>query len=221
MKFTLLTPLVFLFLCLVPAQAQEDMPYIYYFDSVAGGMVVERADGSDSRVFEGVYAPVTWSPSGEWFVTIQENRLLRGRADGTELVELLTTENNGFFMMKFAPNKDVLAIMEQFNPVDTRFMHKAHITLVDVPQAKLLATVQSEEINTDYVDFFAQDRHIFWDDTGEAAYFDTHDILYILTVDGKIRVQQLLDMYSNQNAMKVFHRNFLLPIEEPMALSVH
>ena len=153
MKFTLLTPLVFLFLCLVPAQAQQDMPYIYYFDSVAGGMVVERADGSDSRVFEGVYAPVMWSPSGEWFVYRHNGALVRFSTDGIGnpfvVYEPNTTSNTvSHREIQFAPSNDLLAIMEYSINYDN-YLGEAYLLVVDILSGEIVA-----EANAGYIDSY-------------------------------------------------------------------
>lgn len=75
--------LLFLWFCLLtlsPALAQDnltdDIPYIYYYSTPLNGIVIERADGSDSRIIgQGlvddpylyrVYGP-GWSPDSEWF----------------------------------------------------------------------------------------------------------------------------------------------------------
>jgi WD40 repeat protein len=73
--------LVILSAILLPARstitAQEDelAPYLYYYSSHYNAFVIERADGTDSRLFgPGLAAPdhnyplgPVWSPSGEWF----------------------------------------------------------------------------------------------------------------------------------------------------------
>jgi hypothetical protein len=56
-------------------KAQDAPPYIYYFSDVLNGIVVERADGTDSRILaQGLMPPDIdsisgpgWSPSGKWF----------------------------------------------------------------------------------------------------------------------------------------------------------
>jgi hypothetical protein len=59
----------------VDSQMDSTAPYIYYYSSAQSAFVIERADGSDSRVLvDYVFScpqciPVGpgWSPSGEWF----------------------------------------------------------------------------------------------------------------------------------------------------------
>jgi hypothetical protein len=60
----------------VIAQARESTaPYLYYFDSERSAFVVERADGTDSRILGqnlmssdvDTVDGAGWSPSGKWF----------------------------------------------------------------------------------------------------------------------------------------------------------
>lgn len=61
---------------LVSAQGQggSDAPYLYYYSGTAHAWVIERADGTDRRLFgQGILPPelntalqVEWSPSGKW-----------------------------------------------------------------------------------------------------------------------------------------------------------
>lgn len=64
----------FVILSLTPL-AQDSAPYIHYYARLLGAFVIERADGSDSRIFAQHIMPpdyqvvraVGWSPAGEWF----------------------------------------------------------------------------------------------------------------------------------------------------------
>lgn len=59
----------------LPATAQDDPPYIYYYSGTLNGIVVERADGTDSRILGQGLMPEAanfvdgpgWSPDGRWF----------------------------------------------------------------------------------------------------------------------------------------------------------
>jgi WD40 repeat protein len=59
-----------------PMQAQtDDAPYLYYYSRLLGGLIIERADGSDSRQIAADVIPPGmtglagpgWSPSGRYF----------------------------------------------------------------------------------------------------------------------------------------------------------
>ena len=56
---------------------EDDVPYIYYYSNVLNGIVIERADGTDSRIIgqglvdedvAAIYGP-GWSPDGRWVLT--------------------------------------------------------------------------------------------------------------------------------------------------------
>jgi len=56
------------------AKAQSDVPFLYYYSQSRSAFIVERADGSDSRVLAPFALPdgytiigPGWSPSGRWF----------------------------------------------------------------------------------------------------------------------------------------------------------
>ena len=59
----------------VAQDVESDAPYLYYYSDLLNAFVIERADGSDSRVFGAGLMPEEtvhvdgpgWSPSGEWF----------------------------------------------------------------------------------------------------------------------------------------------------------
>ena len=79
----LMKRLLILLFCLiniitVTAQHGDDIPYIYYYSHVLNGIVIERADGTDSRIIgqglvEETDYPILfvegagWSPNGNWF----------------------------------------------------------------------------------------------------------------------------------------------------------
>ncbi len=62
----------------VPVNAQDDAPpYLFYYSRMLGGLIIERADGTDSRLIgrdailpgtTGISGP-GWSPSGRYFAT--------------------------------------------------------------------------------------------------------------------------------------------------------
>jgi hypothetical protein len=61
----------------VRAQPPDDdpAPYLYYYSDVLNGIVIERADGSDSRIIgQGLFnrygsGGMGWSPDGRWFTS--------------------------------------------------------------------------------------------------------------------------------------------------------
>ena len=117
-KFLLLILGLMLFLSALPSaelSAQGDIPsdapYIYYYSDWLDSFVIERADGSDSRLFGAGLIPDgtnmvgggRWSPSGEWFVFMarhlfygSHSKYLGGgvlNANGTRHIDLSWIEN--------------------------------------------------------------------------------------------------------------------------------
>jgi|GEM_PF-2413268 len=127
--------LVALLLLLRPVQAQDpssvsDAPYIYYYSDVLNGLVIERADGTDSRLlaFPLMETPSRyltggeWSPSGEW-LTLRElhpwdygisyGRGYAVRVDGRTM-EMLDSFECIHAMMWYPP-QDLLFVMGQLS----------------------------------------------------------------------------------------------------------
>ena len=77
-----LTSVLALLLAISPASSQpEPAPYLYYFSEERHAFVIERADGTDSRLLgqgsipiNAVGADGAWSPSGEYFAWATRKR---------------------------------------------------------------------------------------------------------------------------------------------------
>jgi Tol biopolymer transport system component len=72
------------------AAAQADAPYLYYYSHIVNGFIIERADGTDSRLFAQGISPADhaiiegpgWSPDGRWFVWLSsETYFTKGSRD--------------------------------------------------------------------------------------------------------------------------------------------
>jgi len=104
-------------------KAQSRAPYLYYYSQSRSAFIVERADGSDSRVLAPFVLPdgysITgpgWSPSGRWFAwTLISNggmaigpEVIGGivSRDGKHLVDL----SGGIESMAWSPSGDLLLI---------------------------------------------------------------------------------------------------------------
>ena len=80
MRRILLVCCLLLTLMVAPINAQndEEPPYLFYYSRILGGLVIERADGTDSRliaadVIPPGYAGISgagWSPSGRYFAAL-------------------------------------------------------------------------------------------------------------------------------------------------------
>src|SRR3954471_12396585 len=62
------------------AQTDSAPPYLYYYSQLLGGLIIERADGTDSRQIAADVIPPNltglggpgWSPSGKYFAAYSE-----------------------------------------------------------------------------------------------------------------------------------------------------
>ncbi|HLY26280.1 MAG TPA: hypothetical protein VKQ72_08065, partial [Aggregatilineales bacterium] len=130
---------------IAPLQAQpEAVPYIYYFSNTLKAFVIERADGTDTRILgDGLLAPDAseyanaysegyylidgpgWSPSGRWLAWGAD--LFTGyydhgsgskpyviRSDGAQRVTML--DNLDDAEMAWAPHADLLLVASQLDP---------------------------------------------------------------------------------------------------------
>jgi hypothetical protein len=94
----------------------SDVPYIYYFSSLDNGLIIERADGTDSRLFPDVpFGHLNWSPSGRWFLSDQMQLL---STDGSRAFELPFQDAFTNFSA-WSPSDDWLFIV-RFYPYEIR-----------------------------------------------------------------------------------------------------
>lgn len=148
--------LVILTFTALRAQAQDaSAPYIYYYDPLQQGLVVERADGTDSRVYQNVtdyrryvQKPI-WSASGKWFVT--NNEVFS--TDGSRSIQLPTVVNQ-WNRIKWAPQDDVLLVAGQDNRnrVDEFFLFDVETEEI-LAQLDLHPIMYPNEVPRFYVDW--------------------------------------------------------------------
>ncbi|MHB8628812.1 MAG: WD40 repeat domain-containing protein [Aggregatilineales bacterium] len=137
-------------------------PYLYYFDYDHTSFVVERADGTDSRLLgAGLMPPgtdsaagATWSPSGKWFawtatqlISFPDSQMMCGlgydpfviSADGKHQLQVLKAMHR--VNMAWSPVEDVLFVAGFVDP--PRIGAKARtwaLYLVDTQTGKLINT---------------------------------------------------------------------------------
>ncbi|MCC6802668.1 MAG: hypothetical protein IT319_07270, partial [Anaerolineae bacterium] len=118
---------------LVAAQ-NEPAPFLYYYSEVERTFVIERADGTDSRVLPQVEMPenttdvriVGWSPSGEWLAWTSRSTLLGGNTrttawaanlDGVRSLDMLAEAGNVYTII-WSPTEDILFVAGRESPTD-------------------------------------------------------------------------------------------------------
>src|SRR5579864_2788173 len=121
-----------------PAHGQSSAaPYIYYYSDEINAFIIERADGTDTRILgAGLMPPLApetlplvsgpgWSPSGKWFAwnfaQIGTGEIRTGydnilpyavKADGSQRLTLLDGLKN--VEMTWAPHSDLLFVVSQY-----------------------------------------------------------------------------------------------------------
>lgn len=143
--------------------ATSDAPYIYYYSDILNAFVIERADGTDSRVFgDGLMADGTrwlngagWSPSGEWFAwsssrdyinwPVDDNAFILN-IDGERRVTVLDSLN-GFAGMEWSPTQDILAVRTFSDLIitDANEYVEATYYFIDPAQDEILFTFETHD----------------------------------------------------------------------------
>ncbi len=170
----------------VPARAQEPSnPYIYYYSDALHAFIVERADGTDTRVLGASVMTLDdgaqdihvkgpgWSPSGEWFAWTAAQISNWGygwsgyrpyviRADGTQRLTLL--DHLPAVQLAWAADEDVLFVAsrqsELLNPDDPDDHHSVistYLAVIDVPSGTVIAAYE-DQIFSDYYLYQARVR---------------------------------------------------------------
>ncbi|HEX2907486.1 MAG TPA: hypothetical protein VHO69_11530 [Phototrophicaceae bacterium] len=156
---TFVTALLLLIVLPVQAQTTELPPYIYYFSDNLNAIVIERADGTDSRMLgQGLMPPGIasisgpgWSPSGEWFAWESAYKSEYGE-DTTDSGYAVKVDGNAYFSgkergltrvwhMEWAPTSDrnILLILSGFLSQSDALTSTLTYWLVDVDLNKVLA----------------------------------------------------------------------------------
>ncbi|HEX2907249.1 MAG TPA: WD40 repeat domain-containing protein [Phototrophicaceae bacterium] len=136
----------------LPARGQSEPPYIYYYNETVNGFVIERADGTDSRLLgenlmpEGYSAidDFAWSPSGKWVAWRGAKPGEGGpgsycawimTADGSRRLTLLD-EVEPVDILSWSPVDDFLLVVQRPR---TNQVSKVQISIVDVETETTLA----------------------------------------------------------------------------------
>jgi hypothetical protein len=182
------------------AQPEGDMPYLYYYSRMFGGLIIERPDGTDSRLIgEDVIRPNMysisgpgWSPSGRFFAGFGYDRSNEPTPDHTLAPFVIDVQGVSKFdwlvtvqhttSMYWAPGEtDLLLIYGSYGLMEGI---GAFIWLLDVPNGELLAEFGT---NLDYFEW-PELSEITWDlehkqvivDIGPDLY---HDDYFRLTMN--------------------------------------
>jgi Tol biopolymer transport system component len=210
--------LLIFILCLLAGtsvRAQEPVPYLYYYSDLLRAFVVERADGTDSRVLGAGLMTDTaldisgpgWSPSGKWFAwTAPAPRDSGGRyrtwvvsADGTQRLTILDSFEGDVRALSWSPAEDKLLIVQHRRYGDYGVW--TTITLLDADTQKVVMSLGRATLPTyDYLP-------VVWTPDGQRGFFyyddyydpyGTYLVLVSFTVSGEfnervLHTQSVLD----------------------------
>lgn len=179
---------------IAPVASQADRaPYIYYHSEALNSIVIERADGTDSRSIARGLMPdqhdyvrgIGWSPSGEWLAWISAQkrdyntgpeRIWIMSADGTQRLTLLD-ELEYVHTVSWSPTGDYLVV---FNDI-YRPSHSpvTAFTLVDVAQQRIVASFDDMVLEFGY-------PARYWSADGLSVELMGFDFVRVVYVDGRI-----------------------------------
>lgn len=201
MRTLLLVILIALFIGnSLPLTAQDvpsDAPYLYYFDDYLNAFVIERADGTDSRILGEGLMPSNvnsltgagWSPSGEWFAWVgyfsggynptTDFIPYAVKVNGQERLTVLDQFNEAW--MEWSPVDDILAVVGTIGDVytDPNYNNVERITvrmaLVDVTSDRIISFQDREGWQGDHT--YWEEPGITWTQDGEQVIFAYEDKL--------------------------------------------
>jgi hypothetical protein len=162
--------------------AQADLPpYIHYFDHLRGGLVIERADGTDSRMIADVpmdAGPPVWSASGKWMV-----------AGG----EIWSTRGDRHMPI---PAPFVVSAYENkllWSPVDELLLIVTKDFSTHTIRARIF-DVEAEVIRNEFIfqDIYSMDWELYgsyWSPDGQRAFFAWWHYLVTIPLDGGSQVR--------------------------------
>lgn len=163
-KIILASLLFWLSLSFQMSEAQgATAPYLYYYSDTLRSFVLERADGTDSRVLSQVVMPEDttdirirgWSPSGEWLAWRSSSTLPGGNTrnsvwaaniDGVHSLEMLADVGNVYDMI-WSPTEDLL-FLSDWEQTTSGFNYQAVSTLrfflIDAQTRTTITTFEME-----------------------------------------------------------------------------
>jgi WD40 repeat protein len=161
----------------VRAQAEQP-PYIHYFDHLRGGLVIERADGTDSRMIPDVpmtAGPPVWSPSGKWMV--MKNEIIS--TDGNRQIPYpLPTLINQLPLTLWSPTDDIILAFG-FEATSESIVAQ----LFDVETQTILANfdIQNPAFRDEEID-------LYWEPDGTRAFVSWPGSVVTLYLSGQVAI---------------------------------
>lgn len=178
----------------------EDLPpYLYYYSDVLNAFVIERADGTDSRIFIDEVQSVTnvpgWSPSGEWFAYHSaETYVVSLQGEPSEFVNGIQSPR-----LSWSPTADMLFVVDASEVVvDTgdasASYHRPTFSLIDMSAHEMIVSFELELPGMRPI--VNSISEITWSSNGEflAFFYLPHLVevrIVTVTIDGRIEEFEL------------------------------
>lgn len=194
------------------AQDDAEIPYIHYYSDLLGGLVIERADGTDGRVLDIevdikstlVTGTIDWSPSGAWF-TAQNVAIFS--TDGSQRIPYPQEPIGYEFYTQWSPIEDVLLVA-----TITAYGSVVRAQLYDVPTQTILADFSFS--NPPYEIF---NLNMEWSSSGREAYVFWHNHLITLSRDGTTQIT-IQPPFQNYTFGSLFDQGRILSKDVMMSL---
>ena len=186
-----------LLLIITPISAQdEEIPYIHYYSPLDNGIIIEQADGTDSRLISNLIDETHnsvvwygWSPSGRWFA-LSSYHSTGEPANFGQYIQVVSTDGQkridlgmqtlDDFQMRWSPQNDiVLLVRKDQQGRGIRFQ------LFDVEQEHYLADTILQGF-----DFLRSlNVNLEWAEDGEKAYVSWNEFVITLHRNGFIETR--------------------------------
>ncbi|MEO8609290.1 MAG: hypothetical protein ABI690_15470 [Chloroflexota bacterium] len=161
----------------VAGASDTPAPYIYYYANTINAIVVERADGTDSRIIapgampenNQVIVDLDWSPSGEWMAWrsapwseggVPTYRGWIARTDGTIRLTLLDDLAGMILKVQWSPSKDLLFVARTAG-------RQLTLMIIDVGIGKIVAQTSYQSLESAWYNGVESD----WINNGQVVYF--------------------------------------------------
>ncbi|MBZ0304348.1 MAG: hypothetical protein K8J31_31720 [Anaerolineae bacterium] len=193
-------------------QSQKDLPpYIYYYDSLHGGLVIERADGRDSRIINDILPGSPWygfSATGRYFALGRYHSIREG-LDDEQQVQVISTDGQQRLQIRqyrlsetrvsWAPDADMVLIFG----ADRDGQIQAQ--LIDVDSAHVLANAAfGVGYDADYA------AEVYWENEFVNIFWG-HTHLVTLHHDGLIELKNYPRVEQYQIYPDYYERRLLYP----------
>lgn len=173
----------------------QNAPYIYYYSFSKQAFIVERADGSDSRILASYKLPdkhvsiegAGWSPSKKWFAWTSETE----GGGSTEAAYIVSSE--GTNLIRIFP-KDVQVIdmnwSSQYDLLmvsyydDTR-NYTEQLIIFDPALQKSVVSISAEDLTGSSASYFYQK---VWSPDGQSLALEAGNTITLLQMTGDYRV---------------------------------